>query len=74
MKLLMLTKMASLRKYSAQYCSSYLPVGELNYHGEKLIINGGNIGELSQSFMQHYRHQTGRLPDNMGWTQKYKLV
>jgi len=47
------------------------PVGELNYHGEKLIINGGNIGELSQKLYDSITGiQTGRLPDNMGWTQE----
>jgi branched-chain amino acid aminotransferase len=47
------------------------PVGELNYHGEKLIINGGNIGEMSQKLYDSITGiQTGRLPDNMGWTQE----
>ncbi len=47
------------------------PVGELNYHGDKLIINNGNIGELSQKLYDSITGiQTGRLPDTMGWTQE----
>ena len=45
------------------------PVGELNYQGEKYIINGGETGELSKRLFDSLTGiQTGAQPDPFGWT------
>jgi branched-chain amino acid aminotransferase len=45
------------------------PVGELVYKGERIVIHGGRIGELTERLYQaivdiHY----ARVPDTRGWT------
>jgi len=45
------------------------PVGELSYRGERLAINGGRIGELTQRLYQAIVDiQYARVPDTHGWT------
>jgi len=45
------------------------PVGELSYQGERLVINGGKIGELTQRLYQAIVDiQYARVPDTRGWT------
>jgi branched-chain amino acid aminotransferase len=45
------------------------PVGELNYKGEKIIINNNVIGELSQRIYDTITGiQTGEVEDTFGWT------
>ncbi|HEV8310007.1 MAG TPA: branched-chain amino acid aminotransferase [Methylomirabilota bacterium] len=45
------------------------PVGELAYKGERLVINGGRIGELTQRLYQAIVDiQYARVPDKRGWT------
>ncbi|KEQ24269.1 branched-chain amino acid aminotransferase [Paenibacillus tyrfis] len=44
------------------------PVGELNWRGEKLIINGGETGELSAKLYETLTGiQSGKLEDKLGW-------
>ncbi|MBU7318241.1 branched-chain amino acid aminotransferase [Paenibacillus oleatilyticus] len=44
------------------------PVGELNWRGEKLIINGGETGELSAKLYDTLTGiQSGKLEDKLGW-------
>jgi len=44
------------------------PVGELNYKGDILQINNGQIGELSAKLYDAITGvQTGAIKDNMGW-------
>ncbi|GMX66266.1 branched-chain amino acid aminotransferase [Paenibacillus elgii] len=44
------------------------PVGELNWRGEKLIINGGETGELSAKLYETLTGiQGGKLEDKLGW-------
>ena len=44
------------------------PVGELGYKGEKLVINGGKIGELTQKLYDSIVGiQYGTAPDPYGW-------
>lgn len=47
------------------------PIGELNDNGEKLVVNGGKIGEIAQKLYDNLTGiQWGKLPDTMGWTVK----
>lgn len=44
------------------------PIGELSYKGEKLVLSGGAIGELSQSLYTELTGiQSGEIPDKYGW-------
>jgi len=44
------------------------PIGELSYHGEKLVINNGIIGELSSKVYDTITGiQTGKVEDPFGW-------
>ena len=46
------------------------PIGELNYGGEIITINGGRIGPLSQRLYDTLTGiQWGRIEDTFGWTQ-----
>ncbi|MFP4698454.1 MAG: branched-chain amino acid aminotransferase [Eubacteriales bacterium] len=45
------------------------PVGELNYDGDKIVINNGEIGSLSQKLYDTITGiQTGKIEDPYGWT------
>jgi len=45
------------------------PVGELAYKGERIVINGGRIGELTQRLYDAIvAIQYGTAPDTHGWT------
>ncbi len=45
------------------------PVGELAYKGERLVINGGRIGTLTQKLYDAIAGiQYGTAPDTRGWT------
>ncbi|PYM65705.1 MAG: branched chain amino acid aminotransferase [Candidatus Rokuibacteriota bacterium] len=45
------------------------PVGELAYKGERFVINGGKIGELTQRLYDAIVDiQYARVPDARGWT------
>jgi len=47
------------------------PVGELAYKGERIVVNGGRIGALSQKLYDTIVGiQYGTLPDSHGWTLK----
>ena len=47
------------------------PVGELAYKGERIVVNGGRIGALSQKLYDTIVGiQYGTLPDTRGWTLK----
>lgn len=47
------------------------PIGELNDDGEKLIVNGGKIGAISQKLYDNLTGiQWGRLEDKLGWIVK----
>ncbi len=47
------------------------PVGELCDGDDRMIINDGKIGEVSQKLYDAITGiQWGRIPDDMGWTQK----
>jgi branched-chain amino acid aminotransferase len=44
------------------------PVGELNYRGERIVVNGGRIGELTQRLYDAITAiQYARVPDPYGW-------
>ena len=44
------------------------PIGELNVGGEKLIINKGEIGPISQMLYDNLTGiQWGKIPDTFGW-------
>ncbi|GIP17064.1 branched-chain-amino-acid aminotransferase 2 [Paenibacillus montaniterrae] len=44
------------------------PIGELSYHGEKYVINGGETGELSAKIYDTITGiQNGKLEDPFGW-------
>ena len=44
------------------------PIGCLRYQGEDILINGGNVGEVSQKLYDTiYGMQTGVVADDMGW-------
>jgi branched-chain amino acid aminotransferase len=46
------------------------PVGELGYRGERVVINGGETGPLTQRFYDAITAiQYGTAPDPHGWTQ-----
>jgi branched-chain amino acid aminotransferase len=48
--------------------ASISPVGELGYRGQRLIINGGGIGELTQRLFDTLRGiQYATSPDHHGW-------
>jgi branched-chain amino acid aminotransferase len=45
------------------------PVGELGYKDERLTINGGNIGPITQRLYDTIvAMQYGNAPDAHGWT------
>jgi branched-chain amino acid aminotransferase len=45
------------------------PVGELAYKGERIVVNGGRIGELTQKLYDTIVGiQYGTIPDTRGWT------
>src|SRR5207302_1137937 len=45
------------------------PVGELSYKGERIVINGGRIGPLTQKLYDSIVGiQYGTVPDTRGWT------
>lgn len=45
------------------------PIGELNNNGEKIILNGGKIGPISQKLYDNLTGcQWGRIEDKFGWT------
>jgi branched-chain amino acid aminotransferase len=45
------------------------PVGELAYKGERIVVNGGRIGVLTQKLYDTIVGiQYGTLPDTRGWT------
>lgn len=45
------------------------PVGELSWKDEKVVINNGEIGELSQKLYDElYGLQIGEVEDQLGWT------
>jgi branched-chain amino acid aminotransferase len=45
------------------------PVGELAYKGERIVVNGGKIGELTQRLYDAIVDiQYARVPDTHGWT------
>jgi branched-chain amino acid aminotransferase len=45
------------------------PVGELTHRGERIVINGGKIGELTQRLYDAIVGiQYGTAPDTRGWT------
>jgi branched-chain amino acid aminotransferase len=45
------------------------PVGELSYKGERIVINGGRIGPLTQKLYDTIVGiQYGTVPDTRGWT------
>ncbi|WP_165996107.1 branched-chain amino acid aminotransferase [Bacillus sp. Cs-700] len=49
------------------------PVGELNWQGEKMVINNHEIGELSQKLYDTITGiQTGKLEDTQNWTVSVK--
>ena len=49
------------------------PVGELNWEGNKMVINNGEIGILSQKIYDTITGiQCGRLEDTMNWTVEVK--
>lgn len=49
------------------------PVGELQYKGNDMIINNGNIGPIAQELYDTlYGIQTGKIADEMGWTVEVK--
>ncbi|WP_248930001.1 branched-chain amino acid aminotransferase [Paenibacillus hamazuiensis] len=44
------------------------PIGELNWRGERLVINGGTTGELSAKLYETLTGiQRGELEDQLGW-------
>lgn len=47
------------------------PVGELNWKGDKIIINSGKTGAIAQEIYDTLTQiQSGRAEDKLGWTQK----
>lgn len=47
------------------------PIGELNWDGNKITVNGGKIGELSAKIYDAITGiQSGKLEDKMNWTTK----
>ena len=48
------------------------PIGKLAYEGKEYVVNGGNIGEVTQKLYDTLTGiQWGKLPDEFGWV--YKL-
>lgn len=44
------------------------PIGELNWDGKKIVINGGKTGELSARIYDTITGiQNGTMPDELGW-------
>ena len=49
------------------------PVGEINYEGNKMIINDFKIGPTAQMLYNEITGiQTGKIPDRFGWTVEVK--
>lgn len=49
------------------------PIGELNWNGEKIIVNNGQTGELSQKLYDTLTGiQKGSIPDPYGWMVEVK--
>lgn len=49
------------------------PIGELNWQDEKLVINNGEIGELSERIYNELTGiQTGKIADPFGWVVEVK--
>lgn len=49
------------------------PIGELNWKGEKLVINNGEIGPVSHLLYDSITGiQSGKIEDTLGWTQLVK--
>jgi len=49
------------------------PIGEINYEGKLMEVNGFKTGELSQKLYDTiYGIQTGAVADNFGWTVEVK--
>ncbi|KXH80081.1 branched-chain amino acid aminotransferase [Sporosarcina sp. HYO08] len=49
------------------------PVGELNWNGDKMIVNNGETGELSKKLYDTLTGiQTGKLEDPFGWVVQVK--
>jgi len=49
------------------------PVGELCWNGEKLAVNGGEMGEMTKTFYDTLTGiQYGRIEDKFGWTIEIK--
>lgn len=47
------------------------PIGELNWNGNKLLINDGKTGEISKRLYDNITGiQSGKLEDKFGWTQE----
>ncbi len=47
------------------------PIGELNDSGKSIVINGGEIGPISQKLYDELTGiQWGKIPDKFGWTVK----
>jgi branched-chain amino acid aminotransferase len=45
------------------------PIGEIVYNGNKISVNNGQIGELTQKLYDYLTGiQWGRIPDPFGWT------
>ena len=45
------------------------PIGELAYKGDKCIVNGGNIGDVTQHLYDTLTGiQWGKIEDKFGWT------
>ncbi|MBQ7646287.1 MAG: aminotransferase class IV, partial [Clostridia bacterium] len=49
------------------------PIGELNWEGNKMFINNGEIGPISQKLYDTLTGiQWGRIKDDFGWTVEVK--
>ncbi len=45
------------------------PIGELNWNGNKILVNNGEIGDLSSRLYETITGiQSGKIPDKMNWT------
>ena len=50
------------------------PIGELNDNGDKIILNEGKIGPVSQKLYDTlYGIQNGTVEDFMGWTRRLSV-
>jgi branched-chain amino acid aminotransferase len=46
------------------------PIGELEYHSQKMVLNDGKIGSIAQKLYNEISAiQYGDIPDEHGWTQ-----